>query len=644
MGVELQGYDFPVGVVEDGYLSDSEAFASVINVINGVRMAPSLVPQSNKEQYDYLVTVVNPGKRIGQDDEALTATALKALSRAVFRLDAVYHGSLLNNIFMSSIWDYGLDARNALLELITALATVPDKFLDNCLYTLLHNLRPPSRLKAPFNQSKRWLMRKEEVRREVYLALNCINTLVPLAPARLKILIEKCMPRFTEDKYVLMTYVEGILELERNEIGKFLGRTVLARVVDLLIDLDVNIPWEDILQEEPNKGIFAIELGECNEDDEYTTIPNMDTLGLVKNTFADKLDGLMLVACEHLKSCSESGHLLEVFERLSEIFQRAMLKLHKSKFTQFLMFYACSLDPDTCGLKFAIMLTDIFISKDEDPDSRMKAIAYLASYLARAKFIPSSLVASILKRLVDWCFEYCQLQDSWVNKISPQADRVFYSGCQAVMYILCFRLRSICDVPQLKQLLFHLPVDSILHHPVLDPLKVCLPLIVQEFLRQAQTARLFKKPMAYSYDNSLESEFSMAFGGIQRLDMFFPFDPYLLKESDRFMRPNFEFWDMVKTTYSDYDSSEGEDSEGEDELKDLGPSNFPKDNDDEDDLDLKIDKMSITPNPSFLHQIATNFDQSSQMPARIRPSQSPPSPRHGFLYTKKEERLDDQKI
>lgn len=33
-------------------------------------------------------------------------------------------------------------------------------------------------------------------------------------------------------------------------------------------------------------------------------------------------------------------------------------------------------------------------------------------------------------RLVDWCFEYCQLQDSRVNKISPHAHRVFYSGCQ----------------------------------------------------------------------------------------------------------------------------------------------------------------------------------------------------------------------
>lgn len=38
----------------------------------------------------------------------------------------------------------------------------------------------------------------------------------------------------------------------------------------------------------------------------------MDAVDLAKNTFADKLDGLMVVACEHLKSCSESGQLLEV--------------------------------------------------------------------------------------------------------------------------------------------------------------------------------------------------------------------------------------------------------------------------------------------------------------------------------------------
>lgn len=43
------------------------------------------------------------------------------------------------------------------------------------------------------------------------------------------------------------------------------------------------------------------------------------------------------------------------------------------------------------------MLYDFFFGYNQ---CRMKAVAYLASYLARAKFISSSMVASILKRFV----------------------------------------------------------------------------------------------------------------------------------------------------------------------------------------------------------------------------------------------------
>ncbi|KAJ8498735.1 hypothetical protein OPV22_009287 [Ensete ventricosum] len=630
MGVELASDDLSIYEVEDGYLSDSEAFASVINVLDGVRMAPVLVAQSDRDQYDYLLSIVDPGKRMGPDEEALLATVLKALSGAVSKIDIVHHGSLLSNIFGLCLWYYGVDARNALLELITTLAAVPDKFLDACLHMLVVNFLPPRRLRESISQS-RWLTRKKEIHNELRMALHYITVIIPLAPVKLRNVIDKRMPRYTDPKDVIVLFVECMLGLDNDDVGEFLGSTLLAKVVDLLTDLDVNITWEDVLQEEHNKGIFEMELEDWDDDMDNvakagTKLP-MENGVLKGNAYADKLDGLMVIVCEHLKLRADSGHLLNVFETLSEIFRIAVLKLHKSKFAQFLMFYACSLDPDICGLKFAVLLTDIFVSEHEDPDSRMKAVSYLASYLARAKFISSSLVTSILKRLVDWCFEYCQYQDSQEKKINPQAHRVFYSGCQAVMYILCFRMRTILDVSHLRQLLCHMPLISILCHPNLDPLKVCLPSIVQEFLRQAKAGRLFKISTPYLYyDNSLESEFSKAFGGIERLDMFFPFDPYLLKDSDRFMRPNFEFWSMVKTTYSNCNS------EGEDEFDDLDAPDFPENNTHDDDLDVdngdelefSMNKMSITPNPTFQHPVITNFDRPSRMPARIRPSVSPP--------------------
>uniref|UniRef100_A0A0A9CY49 Uncharacterized protein n=1 Tax=Arundo donax TaxID=35708 RepID=A0A0A9CY49_ARUDO len=90
------------------------------------------------------------------------------------------------------------------------------------------------------------------------------------------------------------------------------------------------------------------------------------------------------------------------------------------------------------------------------------------------------------------------------------------------------------DYPNLKSQLFQMPIGYIFTHP-LEPLKVCLPSVVNEFLRQAKAARLFNGSVVSAFEDSIESDSSKAFGGLNRLDMFFPFDPYLLKESDRFV-------------------------------------------------------------------------------------------------------------
>lgn len=65
--------------------------------------------------------------------------------------------------------------------------------------------------------------------------------------------------------------------------------------------------------------------------------------------------------------------------------------------------------------------------------------------------------------------------------------------------------------------------------------QVCLPTVVMEFLRQAKAARLFTMSENFDFDDYLDSELSRAFGGMERLDIFFPFDPCLLKRSDRFI-------------------------------------------------------------------------------------------------------------
>jgi len=168
----------------------------------------------------------------------------------------------------------------------------------------------------------------------------------------------------------------------------------------------------------------------------------------------------------------------------------------------------------------------------------------------------------------------------------------------------------------------------------LNPLKVCLPSIVEEFLRQAKAARLFTVSETFVFNDLLESELSRAFGGMERLDMFFPFDPCLLKKSDRFIRPNFVFWSMVRTTYDDDEEGSSEEDvfedftgrSGENVVDDAMAASYEEHDLDLDEFDYSMTKMSITPKNSLNYRFGGELHRGAmQMPSRIRPSTSPES-------------------
>ncbi|KAI3972582.1 hypothetical protein MKX01_019240 [Papaver californicum] len=344
---------------------------------------------------------------------------------------------------------------------------------------------------------------------------------------------------------------------------------------------------------------------------------------------AKKLDYLMVLLCQHLKSCAENGRLLKVFETLLKSFHVTVLNTQRSKFAQFFMFYACSLDPEECGVSFVIMLADVIFCNTEIPLTRMSSIAYLASYLSRAKFLEGPIIASTLQRLVNWCYDYCRLVDAEEKILNPEAHRVFYSGCQAIIYVLCYRMRELLDDSDLKSLIFKFPLQLIFRHP-LDPLKVCLPSIVEEFLKQGKAASLFTTSESFLFKNLLESDLSKAFGGVERLDIFFPFDPCLLKKSDRFIKPIFWYWPNTVLPYDDEEDFSAEEELGDEvddhssDDEDMGRSLNERDDLYPDDFEDSMNKMSITPKSSLKFSMGGDHKAiPKKMPARIRSSTSP---------------------
>lgn len=635
MGVELANERAQFLEMEEVNFTDNE-------LVYHVRTALKSASLGDSESYDELIGVMHHRERLSPDDVAMLVTCLKALSGTVSCIDVVHHESLLSSIFGMSMWNYGPEVMDALVDLIISLAASSGKYVDSCLDMLIRNFVPPYSYLALLKQP-RGLSRKDQVLSRVHSALESISHLVPLAPMRLLSLVIQRMPRQNDNEIVMMTYVENMFKLESGSMGQLVGSAMLIAVVDRLLDLDVEIGWEDIVQDDSSKGIFEMELEDLEEDeedlnDEGNELPgkHLSRNGLQGNVIAEKLDSLLVMTFEYLESCQGHGRLLEVFETLLHSFRITVLNAYKSKFAQFVMFYACALDPENCGVRFARMLVDIFVCHDHPPMTRMSAVAYLASYLSRGKFLSASYITTMLKRLVDCCLDYCKVQDGDVN---PLAHRVFYAGCQAMMYVLCFRMRSIMSIPRLKSQLFLMPIETILKHKS-DPLKVCLPSVVGEFLKQARAARLFAVTKTI-FDDILESELSRAFGGLERLDTFFPFDPCLLKKSDSFIRPNFIFWSMVKTMYDDdedrYEDEEGsgdEDGEDSEESVDGGvgddrvdrmATSFNEQDIDIEEFDYALNKMSITPKQSLMYKFGGGLEELVRMPSRIRPSTSPES-------------------
>jgi len=330
-------------------------------LVSAIREVLASAQSGDTDQYNELVQLMYIKKKKSGDDAmaqpevpddvdvvAQRETLLKILSHSVACLDDVHHNHLLQLILGTRIWDHKPNVIYALLDLIISLATTSGKHLSSCLDTLVSNLR---------SQPRKLDNKMLEVLSRVHAALHKISYLVPLAPSILLPILAQSMPS-VHDKarlQVVVPYVKNLLKLENSSIiGKVVGKDILMMVMGRFRDLDSEIECDDNLQNDSSLAMFDMELDVA-----------------VEGTLVSKLlDDLMVESFNHLKSCQDAGRLDEVFENLFESFENLILNTQKLKFSQFLMFYACSLDPENCGVKFASKLLEKFLSSNNNQVTR----------------------------------------------------------------------------------------------------------------------------------------------------------------------------------------------------------------------------------------------------------------------------------
>ncbi|KAF9450651.1 RNA polymerase I-specific transcription initiation factor RRN3 [Macrolepiota fuliginosa MF-IS2] len=228
------------------------------------------------------------------------------------------------------------------------------------------------------------------------------------------------------------------------------------------------------------------------------------------------------------------------FNALLSIFDRTILRTFKSRYTQFLIFWYTSLDPEFSDVfqgmlverallgspQTAIQPPSELLNEEDGPTSgttsaggsmitRAAAASYIGSFVSRAVFVDSegarrvvAILCEFLRAHLDEVEDSIRIYSASVAVGGPQ-HTVFYAIAQAVFLIFCFRWRDLLDLggedeegegvvnsngtigqaegaPKSRKWMPELAVLQRVVNSVLNPLKVCSLNVVTQFARVAQ--------------------------------------------------------------------------------------------------------------------------------------------------------------
>jgi len=306
--------------------------------------------------------------------------------------------------------------------------------------------------------------------------------------------------------------------------------------------------------------------------------------------------------CRTAEGAAEREHL---FALMLGVFERSVLLAHRSKFTQFALFYTAALGGDLTDRVVGRLIAQVR-AYDKPPLTRATCASYLGSFLARSAFLDDATLRSALFYTLEWAHGWADLHAAHAEyhdrnegrgagrvqdvagaaggegeggslllpitnraatlRLHPHALRldpelpalpplaVFRALLQAACYTLVFRASTLRARAGGLEFLRSLAWGRLAAHP-LDPLAHCAPAVSREFIRTAYALRLasaeeLQASAAWEGGGSpvKSKEGSSGVAGeaaeipAHLLDSFFPFDPFLLRSSSRFISPLYRSW------------------------------------------------------------------------------------------------------
>ena len=458
---------------------------------------------------------------------------------------------------------------------------------------------------------------KTELYHRVHNCLRRLSRLIPSASGILLSVLRERFPHISDSKQAHVAFVSNLLKT--TEYLPELSSDLLALITDktIKIDAEVQVDLED-LAEDVEDGIVQeipkLKKGESEDDDEE------EESGSESDSSEDELDADAARAKQITGNIEKLDVLLDIlfayyeplfsktslqvreenFEMLLNQFGGIILPAYRSRHTQFLLFHFAQCDSVLVD-NFVGACVHIAFDKGRSSIIRQSAAAYLASFVSRGNHVSASIVRDVF----DYIGGELTLFRANHEPDCPGPDLrrylPYYSLVQALLYIFCFRWRDLQALPEEEADDDDdgLPIHDDLEHSwipgikdtfaqnvfsKLNPLKVCSPVIVAEFAKVAYHLKVIYVYHIIETNKRLRLSFlpqrnsasypsrETALSGrkdesIHQLDEYFPFDPYHLPRSKRWIENDYREWKGVPGL-DEEETGEKSDSESESEDED----------------------------------------------------------------------------
>ncbi|KAG9015414.1 hypothetical protein FRB94_000018 [Tulasnella sp. JGI-2019a] len=538
-------------------------------------------------------------------------------------------------------------------------------------------------------ESSKDLISRRLVYNRLHQLLHRLLSLIPTLSTTLEPLLVRTFPHKRQDKNAQVTYIRNMLRVSSYcpEMGDRILATVVDRAIQ--IDVEIQVELEDLdeglLGDEGilHKDPFDTVLGQSDDEDDEedsggdalsdissdagSVSSELDARRKEEQTdlthvtdMISKLDAILKLVFEHLddagspqssSSSSDTGSVpatphgyptsrqaiappsieeslavrRQKFLSLLTIFDRTIIRTFKSRYTQFLLFWYSSLDPEFTDLFQGLLVSRALIEEDQPVVTRCAAASYIASFVSRARFVDREST----RRVMGLLCQYLEGQLDELNALIAESGSgpvnvsggqfgVFYAVAQAAFLIFCFRWRDLLnnqggigslegdDVDDLfsvkkpgggglgKKWIHELDVFPRLISSPLNPLKVCSINVAKQFAHIAQATGfvycygIIESNRRAEWSSAVSSPLATPTAGVKRpsftistpsklavpvvilpsaldegadLNSFFPFDPYKLPLSYSFVQGVYREWGEVALD----DEDDGEEDEDEDQ-------------------------------------------------------------------------------